>query len=126
MSAGGNEKARAVALEVLAACSPGMEAAAVPVTATFRCWTPLGDWEQGEAGVAALRKVMRAYCARLSGDGQLSPSAVITDGTEVVVEASIAGESGQLPVCVTLLLVLKSGLVDEVRCYVDPRAVGAS
>lgn len=124
MSAGSIETARAIARELLAACSPGAEAAQAPVTAAFRCWTPLRDWEHGEAGIAALRRIVRAYCAAQPGTGKVRESAVISNGTEVVIEAAEAREGDQLPLSITLLLVLNGGLVNEVRCYVDPRAIG--
>jgi hypothetical protein len=66
---------------------------------------------------------MRAYRAAVPGANSVRPNAVITDGEYVVVEASTPGQPGQLPVSSTFVLALRSGLVDEVRCYLDPRAV---
>lgn len=127
MSAGGTEQARAVARRLLAACLPsaGAAAPAPPVAGSVRCWTPLRDWEQGSSGLASLRQIMAAYCARLPSGAEFSPSALITDGSLVVVEAATAG-TGREAVNVTLVLVLNSDLVEEVRCYTDPRALDAA
>lgn len=123
MSTVHRERARAVAARLLTGCLPGAAPESFPVTAGFRCWSPFHDWAAGEEGLAALRQVMRAYCAAVPGANVFQPNAVISDGKHVVVEASTSGQPGQLPVSGTFVLALRSGLVDEVRCYLDPRAV---
>jgi hypothetical protein len=116
--------ARAVTRMLLAACSPGGDASQAPASAAFRCWTPYRDWEQGEAGIGRLRQVMASFCGH-AGGGQFRPQAVITDGEAVVVEAVTAAGPGQPRLSVTLVLALSTGRVDEVKVYVDPRALGA-
>jgi len=117
------EQARTVATALLTACLPQAPdaAAADIVTAGFRCWTPVHDWEAGAAGLATLRRVMSTTA---SGPGPLPVQALVTDGEQVVAEASTAGRPGQPPVTTTFVLVLKSGKVDEVRCYLDPEVSG--
>lgn len=123
MSTVHRERARAVAVELLTGCLPGAAPASLPVTAGFRCWTPFHDWAAGAEGLAALRQVMRAYRAAVPGANSFQPNAVISDGEHVVVEASTPRQPGQLPASSTFVLTLRSGLVDEARCYLDPRTV---
>ncbi len=122
MNAADREHARAVATELLTACLPQAphEAAADVVTTGFRCWTPVHDWESGAAGLAALRRVMSIYDLTASGAGLFPIQALVTDGEQVVAEASTASRPGQPPTTTTFVLVLSSGKVDEVRCYLDP------
>jgi hypothetical protein len=116
------EHARAVTRSLLTACSPGGKPAEAPVSAAFRCWTPVGDWEQGEAGLAALTGIVTRFSAH-AGNAPIRPNAVITDGVAAVVEAVTAAGPGQPSLSITLTLVLSAGLVDEVRVYVDPAAL---
>lgn len=117
------EHARARSLELLAACQPDGSGSA-PVTEGFRCWTPLHDWATGAEGLSALRQVLRACAAAVAGAYSFGPRVVISDGEQVVVEADGRAERGGAPVSCTFVLVLRAGLVDEVRCYLDPRVVG--
>jgi hypothetical protein len=123
MNATDRDQARAVATALLTACLPQAPhgAATDVVTAGFRCWTPIHDWEAGGAGLAALRRVMSTTA---SDPGPLPVRALVADGEQVVVEASTAGRPGQPPLTATFVLVLKSGKVDEVRCYLDPEVSG--
>ncbi|HUZ24476.1 MAG TPA: hypothetical protein VMV07_12010 [Streptosporangiaceae bacterium] len=122
MSTADKERARAVTRHLLAACSPDGDTAEAPASAAFRCWTPIGDWERGEAGLAALTGILSAFCGA-AGTGSVSPNAVITDGVAAVVEAATEAGPGQSPLGMTLLLVMSAGLVDEVMVYVDPAAL---
>lgn len=132
MNAPDREHARAVAARLLAACLPqaSPEAALDVVTADFRCWSPLDDWQSGAAGLAALRRVMRVHEAGVHeagaepGIGRLQLQAIMTDGEQVVAEASTASQPGLPPVTTTFVLVLNSGLVNQVRCYLDPEVAG--
>lgn len=126
MNATDRERARAVAVELLTACLPRAPRAVAPgvVTAGFRCWTPIHDWESGAAGLAALRRVISVYGATAPGTDRLPLRALVTDGEQVVAEASIASRPGRPLVRTTFVLVLSSGLVDEVKCYLDPEVAG--
>lgn len=121
MSTLSQEHARAVTRSLLTACSPGGKPAEAPVSAGFRCWTPLGDWEQGEAGLAALTGIVTRFSAHAGAP--IRPNAVITDGVAAVVEAVTAAGPGQPSLTMTLTLALSGGLIDEVRVYVDPAAL---
>lgn len=126
MNVSDREHARAVAAKLLTACLPQTpdEVALSAVTAGFRCWTPIHDWESGAAGLTALRRVMSVYGIAEPGADRLPLQAFVTDGEQVVAEASIASRPGRPPVRTTFVLVLSSGLVDEVRCYLDPEVAG--
>lgn len=127
MNAPDREHARALTARLLAACRPQApdDAALDVVTAGFRCWTPLDDWRSGAAGLAALRRVMSVHGAGAEpATSQFPLQALVTDGEYVVAEASTASHPGHPPVTTTFVLVLASGLVDEVRCYLDPEVVG--
>lgn len=132
MTVGGPDRARELARTLLAACLPSAgprtedpataaSPAAALLTETFRCWTPLRDWERGRAGIETLRQILAAYCARLPDGVQFRLSALIAGDSDVVVEAATPAPGGT--VSVTLVLTLDSDLVDEVRCYADPRAI---
>ncbi len=123
MSAVGRESARAAAGGFLAACLPGADPPGALVTETFRCWTPLGDWQHGTAALAALRQVMAAFCSRLPGTAAFRPDTVVAGESAVVVEAKAPGIRQEIAT-MTVVLTLRSGLVEEARCYVDPRALG--
>jgi hypothetical protein len=116
------EHARALSLDLLAACQPDASGPA-PVSDSFRCWTPLQDWASGAEGLSALRQVLRACAAAVAGAYSFNLNAVISDGQQVVIEADARAERGGSPVNCTFVLVLRAGLVDEVRCYLDPRVV---
>jgi hypothetical protein len=121
------DQARAVTARLLAACLPqaSPEAATDFVTAGFRCWTPLDDWQSGAAGLAALRRAMSVYGTGAEpGSGQFRLQPLVTDGERVVAEASTAGRPGHPPITITYVLMLDSGLVSEVRCYLDPDTAG--
>jgi hypothetical protein len=118
----GREHARTVTRSLLAACSPDGATADAPVSAAFRCWTPFGDWERGEAGLTALTWVLTSFC-RHAGSRSITPNAVIADGAAAVVEAVTAAGPGRSPLSMTLLVVLSAGLIDEVKVYVDPAAL---
>lgn len=123
MNAADREHAREVALRLLTACLPqsAQEAALDVVTPGFSCWTPVHDWQSGAAAVTALRGVVSRYgMAARPGTEQLPLQALATDGEQVVAELGTASEPGQPSVRTTLVLVLNTGLVDEVRCYLDP------
>ena len=124
MSLDGAERARALALTLLAACLPAPEGPrpAAPLTESFRCWTPLRDWEQDGAGIETLRQIFATYWTG-HADAQVRPSALIVGDSAAVMEA-VAPGAGRESVRVTLVLTLASSLVDEVRCYVDPRKMG--
>lgn len=127
MNALDREQARMAATRLLAACLPqaSHEAALDIVTDGFRCWTSLDDWQSGAEGLAALRRVMSVHgTGAESGTGQFPLQALVTDGEHVVVEASIASRTGHPLISITFVLVLDSGLVGEVRCYLDPDVVG--
>ena len=127
MNAPDREHARALTARMLAACRPQEpdDAALDLVTSGFRCWTPLDDWRSGPAGLAALRRVMSVHEAGAGpGAGQLPLQALVTDGEHVVAEASTPSRPGHPPITTTFVLVLASGLVDEVRCYLDPEVEG--
>ena len=115
------EHARALGLELLAACQPDASGQA-PVTDSFRCWTPLRDWATGVDGMSALRDVLRAAAA-VGGASAFTARAVISDGETVVIEADIRPDHDGQPVSCTFVLGLQAGLVKDVRCYFDPRAV---
>jgi hypothetical protein len=118
-----NARARTVARALLVACAPGGDLRLAPVADAFRCWTPYRDWEQGDAGIRALAEVMAA-CRNLSGDGtDLRLHALITDGEAVVAEAEARPGPGGSQVSMTLVLRLSPELVEEVKVYVDPRAL---
>lgn len=123
MNASDREHARAAALKLLTAHRHAAGGQA-PVTEGFRCWTPVHDWAAGADGLAALREVLRACAAAVPGADTSGFDAVISDGEHVVVEASAPARTGQLPVSATFVLAFRGGLVDEVRCYLDPKAVG--
>jgi hypothetical protein len=118
-------QARTVTHGLLIACSPGGDLAKAAVPASFRCWTPYQDWQHGEAGLAALQRVLAGFCRDGGDDDPFRPRAVITDGEVAVVEAVTIVRPGQPSLSMTLVLALSDGLVDEVRVYVDPRALRA-
>jgi hypothetical protein len=126
MNATDREQAQRVATALLTACLPQAPhgAAADVVTAGFRCWTPIHDWESGVTGLAALRQVMSVYAATAPGADLLPVQALVTDGERVVVEAGPAGQPGQPPATTTFVLLISSGKVGEVRCYLDPEVSG--
>lgn len=127
MSAPDLEQARAVAARLLAGCLPqaSHEAALDVVTAGFRCWTPLDDWQSGAAGLAALRRAMSVYETGAGpGSGQFRLQPLVTDGERVVAEACAGGRPGHPPITITFVLTLDSGLVSEIRCYLDPDTAG--
>lgn len=70
----------------------------------------------------ALRGVMVDFCTLADMAGRFRPDTVITDGEVVILEAATAAGPGKPAVTMTLLVALNDGLVEEVRCYVDPRA----
>jgi len=117
------EAARDVARRMLAACGPGGDPGQAPVSPRFRCWTPYQDWEEGPAGTRVLTRVLAGFCGQESRDGSFRPHTLISDGEAVVIEAARVGAGPLLSV--TLVLTLAGGLVDEVKVYVDPRALGA-
>jgi hypothetical protein len=114
VTAPGRDQARAATARLLAGClrqaEPG--AALDVVTAGFRCWTPLDDWQSGVAGLAALRRAMGSC----GPEFRLRP--IVTDGERAVAEAWTAGGP------ITFVLTLDSGLVSEVRCYLVPDVAG--
>lgn len=121
------DQARAAAARLLAACLPqaARDAALDVVTDGFRCWTPLDDWQSGAAGLAALRRAMSVYgTAAGPVAGRLNLQPLVTDGERVVAEACTAGRPNRPPITVTFVLTLDSGLVSEVRCYLDPDTAG--
>ena len=122
MSTADTGRARVVAHKLIAACSVAGDAAEVPLSGAFRCWTPFADWQRAEAGMEALRGVTADFCTLAGVAGRFRPDVIITDGEIVVLEAAIAAEPGHPAVTMTLLVALNDGLVEEVRCYVDPRA----
>lgn len=127
MNAADREYARGLALKLLTSCLPqsAQEAALDVVTPGFRCWTPVHDWESGGAAVPALRRVISRYGTTAGpGTEQLPLQALVTDGEQVVVELGTARPPGQPSVRTTLVLVLNNGLVEEVRCYLDPEEGG--
>lgn len=119
MTAPDRDRARAVTATLLAGCLPqaSPDAALDVVTAGFRCWTPLDDWQSGLAGLVALRRAMSACGTEF----RLQP--IVADGERVVAEAWTAGHQGR-PGPITFVLTLDSGLVSEVRCYLVPDVAG--
>jgi len=115
--------ARAVARALLAACAPGGDHGLAPVAEAFRCWTPYRDWEQGDAGIRTLTQVMAAFGKRAGDCGDLGLHALITDDEAVVAEAVSRPGPGQAQLSMTFVLRLSAGLVEEVKIYVDPRAL---
>jgi hypothetical protein len=116
------ERARALCLELLAACQPG-GSGQTPVTDSFRCWTPVHDWATGADGLSALRHVLGACAATSKGAAAPTAHAVISDGETVVIETDIRAKHGGPQISYTFVLGLQAGLVDDVRCYFDPRVV---
>lgn len=117
------EHARAVARALLAACTPGGDHGLAPVAEAFRCWTPHRDWEHGDAGIRALTQVMAAFGNRAGGRGDLCLHALVTDGEAVIAEVVSPPGPGQAQLSMTFVLTLSAGLVEEVKVYVDPRAL---
>lgn len=127
------QRARDVAWSLFQACLPepprpargGDETPrrALPVTPAVRCWTPFRDWERGEAAIESLRQTLAAYRALLPDGAKFEPAALISDGSAVVAEATATGHGAA---SVTLVLTLRGGLVDEIRCYADPRELNPS
>ncbi|MGH9293460.1 MAG: hypothetical protein ACRDZ6_11930 [Acidimicrobiales bacterium] len=128
--------ARAAALALLAACTPGRPTGDPLLSPTAACWTPLSDWETGPVdGLAALRRAAAAVLAAAVESNELIPSAVVASDELAVVEvelprddrrpADAPGDSAG-SVSLTLLVVVRDGLVHEARCYFDPEAAPAA
>ena len=126
MSADQKDAARKLAINLVTSCLADAEATAGTVAATFRCWTPFHDWQQGKEAVAALRQVVRASLSKLGADEHFVPSVIIANEKGIVLEASSAGEPGQMPASLTILMILASGLVNEARCFVDPAVINVN
>jgi hypothetical protein len=117
------ERARELASMFLAGCLDEPTAGLAGVSRSFRCWTPLDDWQEGPAGLEALNRVL--VSAHTAGLLDLKPDAAITDGEVVVLELAAPSSVPATPT-VTIVLTLDGDVVEEARCYVDVRLLDLS